>query len=117
MRPSLRDFALRDIGCLCCRARGLGFTPAEKHHLLTTGRHGTGRRRGETATVGLCAWHHRGVCRDGLCMGEMERIYGPSYARAAAEFRRVFGSDDALLAQQAQALRDWEANIIGRVTW
>ena len=58
MRAELRDTAIREIGCICCLHDGRGHVPCEKHHLLTTGLHGNGKRRGEAATVGLCSYHH-----------------------------------------------------------
>ena len=49
----MRDFILREIGCVVARLRGMGYVPCDKHHLLSTGRHGNGKRRGEAFTVGL----------------------------------------------------------------
>ena len=57
----LRFFAIGEIGCIVCKNRNLGFVPCERHHLLTTGLHGNGKRRGDEATVGLCQYHHRGI--------------------------------------------------------
>ena len=105
MKPSIRDFAIRDIGCIVCRERGFGFVPAEKHHLLTTGRHGAGKRRGEAYTVGLCAYHNRGI-------GAPTAELGPSYAREPRRFRCLY-SDDWLLARQNELLAQWQANTIG----
>ena len=45
--PEVRDFAIREIGCVVCIERGLGYVPCEKHHLLTTGRHGSGTEKVE----------------------------------------------------------------------
>ena len=105
MNPELRDFAIREIGCIVCRLRGLGFPACEKHHLLTTGCHGTGKRRGERFTVGLRPYHHRGV-------GAPTAALGPSYAREARAFRALY-PDDVLLAEQNERIEEWAANTIG----
>lgn len=114
MSPALRDFALRDIGCIVARLRGLPKIVGSKHHLLTTGQHGTGKRRGEAFTVLLNDWSHQGyplpaygwdaaACRERL---------GPSYANEAAAFRAEY-PDELLLAATESALADWRANTIG----
>ena len=105
MKPEVRDCAIREIGCIVCRERGLGYVPCEKHHLLTTGRHGTGKRRGEQATVGLCVYHHRGV-------GQPTAAIGPSYAREARAFRALY-PDIWLLERQEELLAQWRLNTMG----
>lgn len=105
MKPAVRDFAIREIGCICCRDMGLGFVPAEKHHLLTTGMHGNGKRRGEQFTVGLCAYHHRGVGTP---------TAGPSYAREPRAFRERW-PDAWLLETQDRLLAEWANNTIGGI--
>ena len=105
MKPEVRDFAIRDIGCIVCRERGLGYVPCEKHHLTTTGRHGNGKRRGEAYTVGLCAYHHRGV-------GEPTAEVGPSYAREPRRFRELY-PDEWLLDRQNELIAQWRANTVG----
>lgn len=105
MRADLRDFALREIGCIVCLERRLGRVECEKHHLLTTGRHGTGKRRGEKFTVGLCQYHHRGV-------GTPTAERGPSYAREPRAFRALY-SDEWLLEEQDRRIAEWKSNTIG----
>lgn len=105
MKSDVRDFAIREIGCIVCLHRGCGFMTAEKHHLLTTGKHGTGKRRGEQFTVGLCSYHHRGI-------GTPTAERGPSYAREPRAFRALY-PDEWLLDQQNKRLADWQANTIG----
>ena len=112
MNNATRDFAIRDIGCLVCHARGLKAgaehgLPAEKHHLLTTGLHGNGKRRGEKATVGLCPYHHRGV-------GTPSAELGPSFAREPRAFRALY-PDEWLLAEQERRLARWSADTVGVV--
>lgn len=105
MRPDLRDFAIREIGCIVCLERGLGFRACEKHHLTSTGHHGNGKRRGEQATVGLCVYHHRGV-------GQPTAALGPSYAREARAFRALY-PDSWLLERQEELLAQWRRNTMG----
>ena len=106
MTPELRDFAIREIGCIACLSDGRGYVPCEKHHLLTTGLHGNGKRRGEQATVGLCSYHHRGI-------GAPVDYLGPSLAREARAFRARYGSDDALLAYQDRLIGEWASRTVG----
>ncbi|KAF1698341.1 hypothetical protein CSC62_05375 [Pseudoxanthomonas jiangsuensis] len=118
----LRFTAIQEIGCLACR-RPLkasfqpgAFAPGgyvEIHHLLTTGHHGTGKRRGDDATIGLCSWHHRGVIGEGYSVREMADCYGPSYAREPRRFRAEYGSDEELLAEQNTLIAEWRSNAIG----
>ena len=98
--------AIQQIGCLCCHAQGLGWSPAEVHHLTIGGRHGQ-KRRGHDYTVGLCATHHRGVwvpwidkCR-------------PLYSEQPRAFRERFGDDDALLAEQNRRIEEWRQSSVG----
>lgn len=115
MNANMRDVAIRDIGCIACLKRGI-FSHCEKHHLLTTGLHGNGKRRGEQFTVGLCTYHHRGAHGVGTERArEMRDHYGPSYADNAGEFRVIFGDDADLLAEQERLLRIWRGSIIGSV--
>lgn len=114
MTPQLRDFALRDIGCIVARIRGLPKIQASKHHTLTTGMHGNGRRRGEAFTVPINDWSHQGrplreygwdaeTCREKL---------GPSYAEEAALFRELY-PDELLLAETEKALAEWRRKTLG----
>lgn len=115
MTPAMRDFAIRDIGCICCLQRGIR-SECEKHHLLSTGRHGNGKRLGERHTVGLCTWHHRGAAGVGTAAADQMRDrYGPSYADEAAAFREAFGDDAALLEIQDRAIAAWADSTIGGV--
>ena len=108
MNNDLRDFAIREIGCIIARQRGLGFLPCEKHHLLSTGLHGNGKRRGEKATVGLNVWSHRGVALPGWSEEDCRRVLGPSYAKEPREFRARYGTDDELLAYQNKLIERWQ---------
>lgn len=113
MKPIHRDFALREVGCVLCRELGLGFVLCAKHHTLTTGMHGNGKRRGEKETVGLCDYHHQGSQVVGTDNARI--LYdtrGPSYHDNAREFRARW-PDKLLLALQEKWLRLWELGEIG----
>lgn len=63
------------LGCVVCRLRGLGESPADCHHLLSGG-----RRMGHLFTIPLCAIHHRRgskghISRD-QCLRRFEAEYG-----------------------------------------
>jgi hypothetical protein len=106
-----RDFAIREVGCICCRLVGKRPLPTEKHHLLTTGLHGNGKRRGEHATIGLCSYHHRGSAAVGTPRARSlhGQGYGPTLADQARAFRARFGSDEELLTLQNQLLQRWQS--------
>jgi len=98
---AIRFTSIKEVGCICCRMEGFGWTYADVHHLLTTGLHGNGERLGDEFTIGLCKWHHVGR-RDESCRWAT----GPSYANEARAFRAHFGSDEALLGYQNKLLAD-----------
>ena len=115
LTAKMRDVAIRDIGCICCLKRGI-FSHCAKHHLISTGHHGNGKRRGEQFTIGLCDYHHQGGASVGGSRArEMAHNYGPSYADNAREFRDVFGDDESLLAEQDRLIDIWRNSIIGAV--
>lgn len=88
-----------DVGCLACyKESGELGTPADAHHLLNGG-----RRISHMHTIGLCAWHHRGV-GDGA---------GPSLAKNKREFHETYGDDEHLLWLARALVRKIEQNTIG----
>lgn len=110
---AIRFDAMGEIGCIVARLRGHDKTYAERHHLLTTGLHGNGKRRGDEFTIALNPWSHRGQPFGGLTVEQCEEMFGPSYASQAREFREMFGSDDELLEIQNAMLRRYlSANYI-----
>lgn len=114
MNPNIRDMLIREIGCIACRMDGTAYKiEAEKHHLLTTGLHGNGKRLGEDYTLGLCTWHHRGVPFWGHTEEECIEAYGPSYGGQAREFREKYGDDETLLAYQNKLIADEAKNMMG----
>lgn len=108
MSPELRDVALREIGCIVAKMRGVGFIPGTKHHLLTTGMHGNGKRRGEKFTVLLSDWSHQGRVLPGWTFEDCYRELGPSYHHHAREFRDLY-PDNLLLEETEKALAEWRA--------
>lgn len=108
MRDDLRDFAIREIGCIIARHLGHGFIGCEKHHLLTTGLHGNGRRRGEKFTVGLSPWSHRGDWQSvAHSKQEARERFGPSYAQEPRAFRELY-PDEWLLQKQNELIEKWK---------
>lgn len=97
-----RFAAIKDIGCIACRAYGFGFRPCDVHHLTVGGKHGA-PRRGHAYTIGLCPPHHTGT------PDNYGPIRGPSYAKAPRAFRATFGDDDSLLAKQNELIAQHEA--------
>lgn len=107
MTPALRDFMIRDIGCVVARLRGLEYVPCTKHHLLTTGMHGNGKRRGEAFTVGLNDWSHQGIPILGMTAEQCREVFGPSYHHHARAFRALY-PDALLLEEQERLLKQWK---------
>lgn len=72
----------------------------DAHHLLSGG-----RRRGHSATIGLCPWHHRGVPLEET-VPATRAIYGPSLMDGSKLFHAAYGSDDELLKVQRGLIGD-----------
>jgi hypothetical protein len=117
MNPELRDFAIREIGCIASAlwAERMGIrrgpVPCEKHHLNEGDQPGR-KRRGEKETVGLSEWSHRGICmcaplRVQTDCPECKAEYGPSWWHHKREFIQTFGDGDTLLAEQNRRIRAW----------
>lgn len=111
MKPDLRDYAIRELGCIVALHLGLGYVGCEKHHLTGGGKHGQ-KRRGEAFTVGLNPWSHRGVPINGMSAGQCRDMLGPSYAREPRAFRELY-PDEWLLTRQNELLAEWQARTIG----
>lgn len=102
---AIRFAALKELGCLVARLRGHAWVGADIHHLLTTGLHGNGERRGDEFTIALNPWSHAGKPFGGMSAAQCQELFGPSYAREPRAFREEFGADDELLEAQNQLLR------------
>jgi hypothetical protein len=92
--------AIKESGCICCRLSSVAPQYPEIHHLLSGG-----RRRGHDETIGLCAWHHRGVKPDYYqTKREVRALMGPSLAEGSKPFHAEYGSDDQLLQIQNELI-------------
>lgn len=97
-----RQSIIREIGCVPCLLDGHPDTPCEVHHL-----NDRGRNIGHDATVGACAWHHRGVPLGNARPSEMALTHGPSLAKSPAEFAERYGNNDEMLAKQNALIATW----------
>ncbi len=96
--------AIREQGCVVARILGVGWIPAEIHHLTQGSRHGA-RRLGHAFTVGLNTWSHRGVPLPGWTAERCREVLGPSYAREPRAFRERW-PDSLLLEAQDRLIED-----------
>lgn len=95
---------VKRAGCILCAILGFhqeeGAPLAEAHHLLSGG-----IRIGHLATVGLCAWHHRGQLIIPAWNRAMHRSeLGPALSDGSVPFRAQWGNDTALMQLQLQHL-------------
>lgn len=58
------------------------------------------RRRGHAFGFALCKWHHMRHPMEGKSFQAMREVYGPSLMDGSRAFHEIYGSDDALIAQQ-----------------
>lgn len=105
MQESARMDAIKEIGCIVSHRLGIGWVPADIHHLLIGGKHGQ-KRRGHLFTIGLNRWSHMGETFNGLTVDQCMEMFGPSYAKQPRAFRQLIGNDDELLSYQNQILRE-----------
>lgn len=89
---------LTQMGCIVCRRAHGAFVQAEVAHMTDCG-----RRVGHQSSFPLCAWHHRGIGHTGIKTSDMERLYGPSFARSKKDFEAAFGTE----ADLVQHTNDW----------
>jgi len=97
---------IKVLGCLPCLLMGLPDRHAEVHHMLD----GSGEKRlGHAFTIGLCAWHHRGILNPGYSSADMVDVYGVSYGKGSKVFVEAFGTELQLLEVQNFMLRAFES--------
>lgn len=89
--------------CICCKMRNIS-KHAERHHITISG-----FTQGHQATIGLCPWHHRGICDDGETTTTMTAKYGPSLAKGSKTFHAEFGSNEFLLGYQDKLISEDKA--------
>lgn len=77
--------------------------PCQVHHLNLGGKAGQ-KRRGRRVSIGLCEWHHQGIPI--MPTEALTRAtFGPSLAKESRAFRQEFGTDDVLLAEQNELIK------------
>lgn len=88
--------AIVERGCIACRTNGHpSLYPVEIHHLIDGM-----KRRGHSATVGLCSMHHRGIIPGNMSRKKALEMFGPNLADDGKAFRAKYGNDDSLLGFQ-----------------
>lgn len=92
-----------EIGCIVAHKLGLGFLPADEHHLTVGGKHGA-PRLGHDATVGLNQWSHQGYPLPGWNRARCLEMLGPSYAIEPDSFRSLWTDTGNADAAQAAML-------------
>jgi hypothetical protein len=105
-----REALIRERGCVACMMAALypQCGPTEIHHLTIGDKHGA-PRLGHDFTVGLGAWHHRGVVLEEVPLEtHMEVMYGPSFAVTPKAFRNEYGDGARLLEYQNETI-GWTA--------
>lgn len=91
------------IGCLPCLLRGRPDVHTSIEHTTDAGRR-VGRNEQHQHTIGLCQWHHFGVCNPGAYVG-------PSL-KERKRFEDVFGSEETLVL-----LTDWLVHEFDETPW
>ena len=100
IRKSARDrFDLikSHCGCLPCLLTGHLDRHTSIEHITDRGRRVGKDSAQHDATLGLCAWHHYGVCDKGVHRDTMEANYGPSLAHGRKPFEEFFGDELTVL--------------------
>lgn len=89
---------VHDLPCICCTIEDVDQPfRTEAHHIIDKGyRKHSG---GDKSRLPLDAWHHRGLCLNGMTTSEMVYKYGPSLALHKKRFIETYGSERELLAQ------------------
>lgn len=88
--------AIKAIGCIACIMERIPYRRmCEWHHMTKAG-----FTQGHQDTIGLCQWHHKGVCEDGMTSSMMRAKYGPSLAKGSKPFYANYGDYDFLLGYQ-----------------
>lgn len=77
------------IGCLICKLKGLGTTPAEVHHI----HYAAGKRASHYETIPLCTYHHR------------SGPFGEAIHNGGKTFQEKYGTEAELLAETLRRLK------------
>lgn len=95
-----RIVAVKEGPCIACFIHCHEYLDGcDAHHILSGG-----RRIGHMATIGLCAWHHRGVPYEGCTASVMREELGPSLMDGSLRFRQAYGTNEALVNMQNEYL-------------
>ncbi len=93
-------------GCLPCLLMGHPDRHTTIEHVTENGRRvGVGSAQ-HANTIGLCLWHHFGVCDHGLQKAFMESEYGPSLSQGRRKFEESFGDEVHVLIPTQNFLLD-----------
>lgn len=89
--------ALQRYGCAACRIEGLPLGPVDIHHLVDMGNRELSG--GNSASIGLCVYHHRGILPQGYTVETAAAKFGPSLRHQSKAFHERYGSDRSMLAR------------------
>ena len=95
---------MAQLGCVCCRIMGDPEIASEVHHITKAG-----RRISHSATLSLCAFHHRAVQENfwtHVPYSEMVESKGPSLAKGKQTFVDHWGTEEELLDFQDKLLAE-----------
>ena len=88
--------AVASLGCIVCLNEGMGFAPAEIHHLKrnpeTGAKLGMGQRASHFHTIPLCPTHHRAGG------------FGVAYHAGPRQFEANFGTETELWSEVQRLL-------------
>lgn len=84
-------------GCLPCLLRGHLDRWTTIEHVTENGRRVGIESDQHANTVGLCMWHHFGVCDPGLQRAPMANELGPALIHGRHPFEREFGDEVKIL--------------------
>lgn len=89
--------AVASLGCIVCHNEGMGYAPAEIHHLKrnpeTGAKLGMSQRASHFHTIPLCPTHHRAGG------------FGVAYHAGPRQFEKLYGTETELWNQVRERLR------------
>lgn len=107
--------ALCDLGCACCHYRILQGMQGHQagathvHHRNLNDHHGQ-KQLGQDFVVGMCEWHHEGICLPGYTIEQMTKAFGPSFMRQPKEFRAW--TTDAIGGRGTEAWQTYQDGLL-----
>lgn len=84
-------------GCLACLLRGHLDRWTTIEHVTKNGRRVGVESAQHANTIGLCTWHHFGVCEPGQQRHQMAAELGPALAHGRQPFEETFGDEVKIL--------------------